>query len=93
MSLKSNDAIKKSQALALWRGGWNYGEGFAPPDSLVKKATDLISWAFRNPDGAPNDCEVFPGTEGEILVVFYYGSETLEVELTRKNNIIGESGD
>ena len=89
-----NDIIEKVRTFASLPDGWNYGEGSAPSDRLIENAIDLILCLYnKQSDQAPDDCEVFPGTEGEILVVLYYGSETLEVELTRKNNIIGEPGD
>lgn len=64
--------------------GWNYGEGCAPPVSRIQEAKNFLK--FLNGFWF-SETDVFPGTDGEIVIRAYNNDNMLEFLFEIDNTI------
>lgn len=73
------DVLAKLNEFADLEDGWSYGEG-APIDAdVIEKAKTL----YKIGNYFVSDADVFPGTNGQILLVFYVDERSIEFTINK----------
>ncbi|WP_372906741.1 hypothetical protein [Rhodohalobacter sp.] len=68
------DVLAKLNEFADLEDGWSYGEGKPIDADVIEKAKTL----FKIGNYFLSDADVFPGTNGQILLVFYVDERCIE---------------
>ncbi len=64
--------------------GWNFGEGVAPTERVIELATKLNAEAAVH---GFDKSDAFPGINGEILLLFVIGEESVELTIESDESI------
>ena len=75
---------KKIRRFGKLESGWHYGEGVPFQQSVLDGAISLNREAIRL---AFYETDVFPGTDGEIMLVVYYGDRNLGFIFERDGSV------
>lgn len=77
-----SNSLQKLRSFQRLPKGWHFGEGIPTPKHVIETAESLVQFAIAN--SVMND--VFPGLSGEVAVVFYFESISVEVIINLDNN-------
>ena len=69
--------LEKLASLADLPQGWHFGEGIAARPKAVAVAKEI----YRKLD-KPNATDVFPGMDGSLALVFYFGNRCVEISIS-----------
>ena len=71
--------VKKLRAFAKLPSGWSYGRGTRIADEVISRAEQILEFGTQ----IHLKAEVFPGTDGDILVAFHQDEKCVQVTVNR----------